>query len=65
MEWACRTYGRVDECIQSLVWKPKGKAHLENLGVDGRISTCDSKKSHWRVYRSDLAQEWDKWRALV
>jgi len=40
-------------------------AHLENLGVDGRISTCDSKKSHWRVHRSDLAQEWDKWLTLV
>jgi hypothetical protein len=36
------------------------RAHLENLGVDRRISTCDSKKSHWRLYRSGLAQEWDK-----
>jgi hypothetical protein len=39
--------------------------HLEDLGVDGSISTCDSKKSHWRVYQSDLAQEWDKWWDLV
>ena len=41
------------------------RVHLENLGLGGRVSTCDSKKTQWRVYRSDLAQDSEKWRALV
>jgi hypothetical protein len=30
-------HGRDAKCIQNLGWKPEGKGHLEDLGVDGRL----------------------------
>jgi len=61
--------GRVERMGDSMnvwrvcVWKPKGNSPLGKSRR--RWKDINSKKSHWRVYRSDLAQEWDKWWALV
>jgi hypothetical protein len=30
-------HGRDDKCIHILVGKPKGRDHMEDLGIDGKI----------------------------
>jgi hypothetical protein len=32
-----RTHGRYEKCIQYLSEGPKGRDHLQNLGISGRI----------------------------
>jgi hypothetical protein len=49
-----------------LVRRAQGKNHLENLGVDGRIIlTWILNKLFGEAYRIDLAQDRNRWRALV
>jgi hypothetical protein len=35
--WACGTYGREEICMQVLVGKCRGREHLENLSIGGKI----------------------------
>jgi hypothetical protein len=35
--WACGTYGREEKCMQVLVGKFRGREHLENLSIGGKI----------------------------
>jgi hypothetical protein len=50
-----------------LVGKPKGKNHLQDQGIDGRIeSKMDLRETGWRdVEWIHLAQDRDHWRALM
>jgi hypothetical protein len=62
---ACMGEGR--NVCRVLAGKPEGKDHLEDQGVDGRM------ESEWTLGRLvggsvewiDLAQDRDRWRALV
>ena len=69
MSWA-EHVARIGErrgVYRVLVWKPEGKNHLEDTGVNGRIilrcilRNCDVGGVDW----IDLAQDRDRWRALV
>jgi hypothetical protein len=58
---ACGTYGREHSCIKDFVWKPKERDHLEDLGVDGRItSKWIFKKWIGGMDWTDLAQDRDR-----
>jgi hypothetical protein len=49
-----------------LVGKPEGKNHLEDLGVDGRITLkWTFKKWDGGMEWIDLAQERNRWRAVM
>jgi hypothetical protein len=37
MGGTCSTREREEKCTQSLLEKLKGRDHLENIGIDGRI----------------------------
>jgi len=37
VDWACGTYGREEKCMQVLVGKFRGREHLENLSIGGKI----------------------------
>ena len=39
--------------------------HLEEPGVDGKIILKCPTEVGWGMYWIDLAQDWDRWRALV
>jgi len=69
MSWA-EHVARIGErrgVYRVLVGKPEGKNHLEDTGVNGRIilrcilRNCDVGGVDW----IDLAQDRDRWRALV
>jgi hypothetical protein len=48
-----------------LMGKPKGKDHLEDPGIDGRINIkMDLQEVDWEGW-IDLARDRDRWRALV
>jgi len=52
--------------IYSLLGKPKGKKDLEDLGMDGRIIlNSNSRKSVWDKDCIYLAQDRDRWNAVV
>ena len=66
MGGACSTYGGEDWCIQTLVRKPDGKRPLGRP----RNRWEDNIKMHlkevgWVMDWFDLAQDSDRWRALV
>jgi hypothetical protein len=35
--WSCGTYGGEEKCAQVLVGKFRGREHLENVSIDGKI----------------------------
>jgi len=49
-----------------LVGKPEGKRHLKDLGIDGRTIKTDLQEVGCRgMFWIKLAQDGDRWRALV
>jgi hypothetical protein len=48
-----------------LVWRPEGKNHLENLGIDGENVKMDLQEVGWDREWLDLAQDRDRLRAVV
>ena len=63
----CSTYGTIQKCIQSLVWKPESKRPLgrprrrweDNIKMDLMEVGCDPRD--WIA----LAEDRDQWRAYV
>jgi hypothetical protein len=64
---SCSTYDGEEKCIQFWWGNLKGRDHLENLGVNGRmILKRILKKTVWYdVDWIDLAQDKDNWWTLV
>jgi len=64
---ACSTYGRRGEVHVGFWWgNMKERDHLEDLGIDGTIILKYIFKKWDEVMDwFDLAQDWDRWRALV
>jgi hypothetical protein len=48
-----------------LVGKPEGRNHLEDPGVDGIILKCIFKKWDGGLQWIDMAQDRNRWRAVV
>jgi hypothetical protein len=68
MGWACSTCGgRWGGVNGVLVGKTKGKNHLEDPGVDGKIILrwIFRKWDVGGMYWIELAQDRDRWRVLV
>jgi hypothetical protein len=66
MRGACSTYGVGRGVYRGLVGNPEGKSHLEDPDADGRvilrwISGSGMGHMDW----IDLAQDRDRWRALM
>jgi hypothetical protein len=63
---ACGTHGRGEKRVQGFGGKARGKEHLEDQGVDGRMG---SKRTLGRLVGGvewiHLAQDRDRWRAVV
>ena len=38
MGWACGTYGRQERCVRGFGRETEGRNHLEDLGIDVRIT---------------------------
>jgi len=64
---ACSTYGRRGEVHVGFWWgNLKERDHLEDLGIDGTIILKYIFKKWDEVMDwFDLAQDWDRWWALV
>ena len=60
MTWAGH---KLIQCVGGGYQKERG--HLKNLGIDGRIIKLISKEQNDNVYWIILAQDRDKWRAVV
>ena len=67
MGMSCGTCGRDRKGVyRVLVWRPEGKKPLQDVGVDGSIilewifRKCDG-----AMYWIELAQDRDRWRAVV
>jgi len=59
-------YWRKERCIQGLVRKPEERDHVEDPGMDGRIILrWIFRHGMGDMYWIDLAQNRDKWQALV
>ena len=66
MDCVCSTYRERRGAYRILVGRPKGRNHLEDPGVDGRtIFKSILKKWDGGMDWFDLAQDKDRWRALV
>jgi hypothetical protein len=66
MGWACGKLGGGEIHARVLLRKPERKENLEALGMYGRkILKCIFKKYDGSMDWMDVAQEWDRWRALV
>ena len=64
---ACGTYGGQERCIQGFGWRSEGKGQLARprRGWEGNIK-IDLKEVGWRaMVWIDLAEDRDRWRALV
>jgi hypothetical protein len=63
----CGTYGRQERCIQDFWWEDlMERNHLEDLAVDGDSINIDLQDVGWRdMDWIDLAQDRNRWRALV
>jgi hypothetical protein len=64
---ACTTYGGKERCIQGSGGENLRESdHLKDPNVDGRITLNGSSGSGMRDMNwTDLAQDMDRWRALV
>jgi len=65
MSGACSTYEGESRCIQGFGGEMRGRDHLEDPGVDGRIILRYSEMGCGSTDWIDLAQDRDRWRALV
>jgi hypothetical protein len=68
MGGVCSTYGEEERCIEFFGWgNLRERGHLGNPGIDGRIILkCIFKKWYGGVMGwIDLAQDRDRWRALI
>jgi hypothetical protein len=67
MGGACSLHGRDEKCIQSFLSKNlKGKTHLYDLSIDGRIMLEWSLGEYnGKVWAGDMAQDRDQWWAVV
>jgi hypothetical protein len=60
MGWTCSTYGGKERFMQGFGGETWGKETTWNTqALDGRIIL------RWLFRKWDLAQDWDRWRALV
>jgi len=68
MGWTCSAYGGEERCIQGFGWgNLKERDHWGDPGVDGRIILrwIFRKRDVVGVDWMELAQDRDRWRALV
>jgi hypothetical protein len=66
MNRRCSTYGERRDAYGVLVGKPEGRNHFEDPGVDGRIILkLIFEKWDGGMNWIDLAEDKDRWRALV
>jgi len=67
MRESCGTCGKHGRCIQSLVGKPEGKRTIgrPRRGWDDNIKTYTQEVGLAGMDGIDLAQDSDRWRALV
>jgi hypothetical protein len=63
---ACGMHGRGEKHVQGSGDRPKGKDHLKDQGVDGKMgSKWTLGRLVWGVEWIRLAQDRDRWWALV
>jgi len=67
MIWAIHVAGMRERYILGFAGKTRGKKTTwKTLGTDGRIIlNSNSRKSVWDMYCIDLAQDGDRWNAVV
>jgi hypothetical protein len=66
MDRACSMCGEITNAYKTLVGKPQGKGHSEDLDVDGSIMLNDLMEVGFGgVDWIRLAQDGDRWRTLV